>query len=280
MKFDFKLPDFKDFKFTDKHKKWIGFGIGGLALLTLGKIYFNGGVSKSKQDLKGQVIIITGANTGIGKETAIALARQGATLVLACRDSSRTLPVVDEIKKLTNNQNIEFMFLDLSNLKSVMYFAEAFKAKYSQLNMLINNAGIMRLPIRKFTRDGYEMQFGVNHLGHFYLTNLLTDLLKKSAPSRVINVSSLAHTRGSMNFEDINLEKCYEAGPAYAQSKLANVLFTKEYAKLHKDDNIKAVALHPGVVRTELARHMMTGSFKFTVNFFRPLFWYVTKNSY
>ena len=231
-------------------------GVIGLSTLVFNKKYLAGGVCNIKKDLKGQVIIVTGSNTGIGKETARVLASMGATIILACRDVKKTEFVVEELKRNTDNQNIEFIRLDLSELKSIREFAEEFKRRHQKLNILINNAGVMMIPQRTLTKDGFEMQFGTNHVGHFYLTSLLIDPLKKSAPSRIINLSSLAHLHGKMNWKDLMYEKGYNHTIAYGQSKLANVLFTKELQRRYGELGINSYSVHPGVVSTELTRYM------------------------
>ncbi len=234
----------------------VAVGIVGFTGLLLNRKYFAGGVCRITKDLTDQVAIVTGSNTGIGKETARVLASMGASVVLACRDETKTKVVVEELKKDTKNERIEFIKLDLTDLQSVKNFAEEFKRKYQKLNILVNNAGVMAVPDRRTTKDGFELQFGTNHLGHFYLTTLLIDLIKKGAPSRIINLSSLAHYSGKMNWEDLNAEKGYGMQSAYSQSKLANVLFSKELQRRYGDLNIKAVSVHPGVVTTELTRYM------------------------
>ncbi|XP_034479707.1 retinol dehydrogenase 12-like [Drosophila innubila] len=216
--------------------------------------YMQGGKFDKETDETGKVVIVTGSNTGIGKETVLELARRGATVYMACRDKKRTEEARLEIIRETNNQNIYFRELDLASLDSIRKFAADFKNEQYKLHILINNAGIMHCP-RMSTKDGFEMQLGVNHMGHFLLTNLLLDLLKKSAPSRIVNVSSLAHTMGKMNFDDLNSDKSYNSYSAYSQSKLANVLFTRELAKRLEGTGVTVNALHPGTVQTDLLRH-------------------------
>ncbi|TRY99683.1 hypothetical protein DNTS_021744 [Danionella cerebrum] len=182
--------------------------------------------------LDDKTAIITGANTGIGKETARDLARRGARVVMACRDLDKAEAARQELMEDSGNRNVE---------KSV--------------SLLINNAGIMMCPYSK-TADGFEMQFGVNHLGHFLLTYLLLDLLKSSAPSRIINVASVAHTWGSINLEDIHSEKSYSPRRAYGQSKLANILCARSMAKRLQGTGVNVYSLHPGVVQSELFRNL------------------------
>ena len=262
-----------------KNPKLLG-GIGfGLGLLFLGRKYFIGGACKQTANLKGKVVIVTGANTGIGKETARVLAKFGATVILACRDEIRTKPIVQEIIKTTGNQNVEYIRLDLADLNSISNFAETFKKKYEKLHILINNAGVMMIPKKQTTMQGFEMQFGVNHIGHFFLTSLLMDYLKKSAPSRIINLSSLANKHGHINFDDLLSEKRYNLFEAYSQSKLANVLFSRELNKRLEGTNVKAVSVHPGAVRTELDRYVTEGWFvKIVFTLFTPLIYYMYKN--
>ncbi|KAM6937579.1 retinol dehydrogenase 11-like [Xenentodon cancila] len=218
------------------------------------KKWMAGGVCRSRTRLDGKTVLITGANTGIGKETAVDLARRGARVILACRDMDRANKAAEYVRKKTGNNNVVVKKLDLGSLQSVRQLAKDVLASEERLDVLINNAGIMSCPQWK-TEDGFEMQFGVNHLGHFLLTNCLLDLLKKSAPSRIVNVSSLAHERGQIYFDDINQEKDYRPWKSYAQSKLANVLFTRELANRLQDTGVTAYSLHPGVIRTELGRH-------------------------
>ncbi|MBN3277866.1 RDH13 dehydrogenase, partial [Polyodon spathula] len=225
-----------------------------MCLLTLRK-WFAGGVCRSKARLDGKTVLITGANIGIGKETAQDLARRGARVIMACRDMDKASEAAEEIRQKTGNGNVVIKKLDLASLESVRHLAEEIQHEEERLDLLINNAGIMMCPKWK-TEDGFEMQFGVNHLGHFLLTNSLLDLLKKSSPSRIINVSSLAHEKGQIHFDDINLDKDYDPYKSYRQSKLANVLFTRELAHRLQGAGVTANSLHPGVVNTALGRHI------------------------
>ncbi|XP_038669389.1 retinol dehydrogenase 12 [Scyliorhinus canicula] len=244
-------------EFVQQH--WLeacSFAAAGIGLIFLRR-WFSGGVCKSKARLDGKTVIITGANTGIGKETAKNLAQRGARVILACRDLEKASKAADEIRKFSGNGNVLVQNLDLASLQSVRSFVDRITETETHLDILINNAGIMWCPKWK-TEDGFEMQFGVNHLGHFLLTNLLLDLLKESAPSRIVTVASLAHSRGKIHFDDINLDNCYDSAVSYNQSKLANILFTRELAKKLKGTGVTANCLHPGVIMTDLSRHFMS----------------------
>ncbi|KAI7792714.1 putative retinol dehydrogenase 12-like [Triplophysa rosa] len=205
--------------------------------------------------LDGKTVIITGANTGIGKFTAIDLAKRGARIIMACRDMEKSNGALKEVVESSGNQNVFASRLDLADTKSIREFAEKVNTEEKQVNILINNAGVMVCPYGK-TADGFEMQIGVNHMGHFLLTHLLLDLIKRSMPARIINVSSMAHQWGTIDLEDINSEKSYDKKKAYSQSKLANILFTRSLAKRLEGSGVTAYALHPGVVQTELWRHL------------------------
>lgn len=205
--------------------------------------------------IDGKVVIVTGCNTGIGKETALELARRGARLYMACRDAARCEAARLEIIERTQNPNVFNRTLDLASLSSVRQFAERFLAEEQRLDILINNAGVMATP-RKLTVDGFEQQLGINHLGHFLLTNLLLDRLKQSAPSRIVVVSSAAYIFGRINKNDLMSEKSYSKFfGAYAQSKLANILFTRKLSEILADSKVTVNCLHPGIVRTELMRY-------------------------
>ena len=218
-------------------------------------------------DQSGRVAIVTGANSGIGNETARALANRGATTILAVRNMEAGKSAVERINNEATKAQCEAIHLDLSSLASVRSFAEAFRQKYQKLDLLINNAGVMVPPYSK-TEDGFELQFGVNHLGHFALTGLLLDLILKTPNSRIVTVSSMAHRYGEITFDDLNREADYKPMPTYGQSKLANLLFTYELQRKldGKDTGTIAVAAHPGWTATELQRH--SGLINFLNRFF------------
>ncbi|KAG1942086.1 retinol dehydrogenase 11 isoform X2 [Pimephales promelas] len=245
-------------------------GVGLFAL----RRWLGGGVCRSRASLNGKTVLITGANTGIGKETAVDMANRGARVILACRDMDRANKAADEIRKRSGNGNVAVKMLDLASLQSVRVLAKDVQQNEERLDILINNAGIMMCP-RWQTEDGFEMQFGVNHLGHFLLTNLLLDLLKKSTPSRIVNVSSLAHETGKIHFDDINLEKDYNPTKSYKQSKLANVLFTRELAVRLKGTGVTTYSLHPGVIHTELGRHFLPSLPLWKRLMFLPFYFFV-----
>ena len=207
-------------------------------------------------DQSGRVAIVTGANSGIGYETARALANKGATVVMACRNLDKANAAADKIRSGGPAGDIEVQQLDLSDLKSVEQFVAAFKAKHSRLDLLINNAGIMNPPFGK-TAQGFEQQLGVNHLGHFALTGGLIDLMDKNPGGRIVTVSSIMHLAGSIDFNNLNWEKGYRKGPAYGRSKLANLLFTYELQRRleERGSNTIAVAAHPGWTETNLQVH-------------------------
>ncbi|GAB5587331.1 hypothetical protein Unana1_02231 [Umbelopsis nana] len=211
--------------------------------------------------MTGKVCIVTGGNTGIGKVCVLELARKNAHVFVASRTLSKAQAVVDEVKAATNNDNVDFLQLDLLSLKSVTEFVNAFKAKNLPLHLLINNAGVMACPFT-LSEDGIEAQFATNHLAHFYLTTQLLPILEKSHPSRVVNVSSLGHRfiyfRG-MQLDTLNDESNYQKELAYGRSKAANILFTRELAKRLEAKGIEHVYVncnHPGSVSTDLMRHV------------------------
>ncbi len=220
---------------------------------------------------KGSIVVITGANSGMGKATSIELARTEAVIVMLCRNRERGEEALQDVRNLSGNNSVELMLCDLSSLKSIRDFCFKFKKKYQQLNVLINNAGII-LPGYHQTADGYELHFGVNHLGHFLLTNELLDIIIASAPARVINVTSGIHKTGKIYFEDVNLKKKYTFWRAYAQSKLANIIFTYELSEKLKGTGVTANCLHPGAVATSMGINRDTGFGTFITRLLKPFF--------
>ncbi|TSA37194.1 MAG: SDR family oxidoreductase [Porphyromonadaceae bacterium] len=202
--------------------------------------------------MESKIILITGANSGIGKATATALAEMGARVVMMSRDLVKGEKARQEVIRVSKNNQVDLMQCDLASMISIRRFAAEFIAKYPRLDVLINNAGIFT-DKRMETADGFEYQIGVNHFGHFLLTLLLLDLLKRSSPARIINVSSGAHFGGKIDFDDIQLQHKYSAWKSYAQSKLANVLFTYELAHRLSGTGITVNCLHPGFVKTRFA---------------------------
>ncbi len=204
-------------------------------------------------DLSGKIIVVTGGNSGIGYEAAIQFARKRAHVVLACRNMDKARPAADRIAALAPGASVEVMALDLSSLASVRSFAEAFKEKNPMLHILCNNAGVMAIPYSR-TADGFEMQFGTNHLGHFALTGLLLDRLIAAGGARVVTVSSGAHRMGTIRFDDLQWEHGYRKWRAYGQSKLANLLFAFELERRAEAARAKliSVACHPGYAATNL----------------------------
>lgn len=205
--------------------------------------------------LDGKTVLVTGGGEGIGRETAADLARRGARVIIAARNLTKLTEAAEYIRRTASSDNVVIKQLDLASLASVRAFAADIMASEASLHILINNAGVMRTPYTK-TQDGFEMQFGVNHLGHFLLTNLLLGMLKASAPSRVVVVSSRAHFRCSLDFDDLMGDKGYDPGAAYCKSKLANVLFAKELANRLGGTGVTAYSLHPGVIGTGLQQHL------------------------
>jgi NAD(P)-dependent dehydrogenase (short-subunit alcohol dehydrogenase family) len=207
-------------------------------------------------DQTGRVAIVTGANSGIGWDTARALAQKGATVIMACRNAQKANPAAERINALKPTGKIVVMPLDLGDLDSVRAFAAEFRAHYTRLDLLINNAGVMMPPYGK-TVQGFEQQFGINHLGHFALTGLLLDMLNATPGARIVTLSSGSHQFGVINFEDLNWERNYPAQRSYGQSKLANLLFTYELQRrlTAAGHQTLAVAAHPGWTATNLQQH-------------------------
>ncbi|WP_218916426.1 SDR family oxidoreductase [Calidithermus chliarophilus] len=200
-----------------------------------------------------KTVLVTGATSGIGKQTALELARMGATVVLVARDRARGRAALEEIGAKTGNENLELLVADLSAQADVRRLAAEFKRRHDRLHVLVNNAGGI-FTARRTTADGLEYTFAFNHLAYFLLTNLLLDVLKASAPARVVNVSSGAQGMAKLDFDDLQGEKRYNPQAAYNRSKLANVLFTYALARRLEGTGVSANVLHPGVVRTNFGR--------------------------
>lgn len=200
-----------------------------------------------------KVVLITGSTDGIGRQAALELAALGATVLVQGRDATRGRNVVEEIRTATGNQKVDLFIADLSSRQQVRQLAADITNHCGALHVLINNAGVF-MNERRLTVDGLETTFAVNHLAPFLLTNLLLDLLKKSAPARIITVSSVAHTRGKIDFDNLQAEKSFGGYSSYAVSKLANVLFTYELGELLAGTGITSNCLHPGVIGTKLLR--------------------------
>ena len=223
-------------------------------------------------DLTGKTIIVTGGNSGLGFEAVEALSSKGAEVILACRSTKKGKLAKNKITETQPNSNITVMELDLADLKSIRNFVELFKQKHTQLDILINNAGIMMVPYG-LTKDGFENQIGTNHLGHFALTGLLLDELKNTPKSRVVSVTSMAHKAGSMDFNNLLFNKGvgYTPFKAYGRSKLCNLLLTYELQRFFETNKIDSSALvaHPGVSDTNLFVHTAP---KWLMTALRPLF--------
>ncbi|HEY4822053.1 MAG TPA: SDR family oxidoreductase [Candidatus Bathyarchaeia archaeon] len=199
--------------------------------------------------IDGKMCIVTGGNSGIGKATALGLAELGGSIIIVCRNKREGEATQSDIKTKSGNENVHLLAADLSSMQSIRQLADDFKRTYQKLHVLVNNAGEI-LTKRHVTVDGFERTFASSHLGHFLLTNLLLDVIKASAPARIVNITSSAHRGARIHFDDLHGEKKYSAFQAYGQAKLANVLFTYELAKRMKGTGVTVNCLHPGVVRT------------------------------
>jgi retinol dehydrogenase-12 len=203
-------------------------------------------------DVRGKTVLITGATDGIGLVTAHELARMSATVVVVGRNADKTAAVVERLKTETGNAAVEGLVGDLSSQQDIRRLAQQFLERHNRLDVLLNNAGALFHP-RRESVDGIEMTFALNHLGYFLLTNLLLDVLKASAPARIVNVSSLAHRRAKLDFDDLQGKRRYFAFRAYSASKLANLLFTFELARRLQGTGVTVNALHPGLVASRFA---------------------------
>ena len=228
-------------------------------------------------DLTGKTVIVTGGNSGLGFESVKAFALKGAKVIMACRSIIKGEEAKKQIVKFFSTADIVVMELDLTDLKSIRKFASEFKQNHTHLDVLLNNAGIMMVPYG-LTKDGFENQMGTNHLGHFALTGLLLVVLKKNPASRVVNVSSMAHSSGEMDFNNLLYEngKDYSPLKAYGRSKLSNLLFTYELQRFFENNKINCMALaaHPGLSDTNLGHYMME---KWYFKLIMPLFFRIAQ---
>jgi NAD(P)-dependent dehydrogenase (short-subunit alcohol dehydrogenase family) len=205
-------------------------------------------------NLSGQVIIVTGANAGIGKVTARELAKMGATVVMVCRSQPRGAAALAEVKQASGSDDIHLMLCDLSSQASIRQFVSQFRAEYDRLDVLVNNAGAY-FNDRQVSADGYELTLALNHMGYFLLTDLLLDMLQASAPARIVNVSSGAHRRNKIDWDDLQRTDSYSGFGVYSESKLMNILFTNALARRLEGSGVTVNSLHPGFVRTNFGRN-------------------------
>ncbi len=215
--------------------------------------------------LTGKTILVTGANSGIGYRSALEFARHGAHVLLGCRSAEKGKSALDRLMGEVGNAKAETAMLDMASLPSIRQFASAFLARNTPLDVLVNNAGVMALPKRETTVDGFERQFGTNHLGHFALTGLLLPALEAAPAARVVTVASLAHRNGKMDWENLQSERAYKPWDAYNNSKLANILFARELERRARQAGLRLVSVpvHPGVARTSIFENGPgTGSLK------------------
>ncbi len=217
--------------------------------------------------MKNKICLVTGATAGIGEVTALKLAEMGATVIGVGRNPEKCEATATRIRTETGNPNVEFLIADLSSQAQIRSLADTFHQKYDRLDVLVNNAGAFFFD-RQLSEDGIEKTFALNHLGYFLLTNLLLDLLKPSAPSRIVSVSSSAHYSGTINLDDLSMEHQFGGWKAYGNSKLANVMFTHELARRLEGTGVTATVLHPGWVATEFAHNNLRG----LLLFFRPIY--------
>ena len=203
--------------------------------------------------LTGKIVLVTGANSGLGLESARLLASRGAEVIMACRNQSKGQQALEQIKAEFPEARLKLMTLDLADQQSVKDFTTALKSQYPHLDILLNNAGVMAPPLSR-TKDGFEMQFGTNHLGHFTLTGLLLEMLEKAEAPRIVTVSSVAHKFGRIYFDNLNAETGYFRWTFYGQSKLANLIFSRELHRRlqEKGSKISSIAVHPGYSDTNL----------------------------
>lgn len=224
-----------------------------------------------------KVVIVTGANTGIGKAVARQFANRGAKVIMACRDMKKCEKARFEIATESTNKYVYCRMCDLASQQSIRQFVEKFKSEHKELHFLINNAGIMNCR-KSYTQEGIEAQLGVNFMGHFLLTNLLLDVLKASAPSKIINVSDISYVKGKINIEDLNSDKSYDPYEAYYQSQLALAIFTGELDTKLAGTNVRVCSVYPGLTYTDITRHMGYQKSIFGKIWVNPVGWLLRKS--
>lgn len=227
-------------------------------------------MTDSSWTVAGKTCVVTGGNSGIGKFTALGLARQGARVLIVSRTEERGRLALEEVRRESGSESVELVVGDLSSLANVRALAAELLERCPELHVLINNAGLW-MTERVLTPDGLETTFAVNHLAPFLLTNLLLDRLRASAPARIVNVSSEGHRQGKLDFEDLQAERSFGKIAAYCGSKLMNVLFTRELARRLQGSGVTANSLHPGVVRTNLGSRS-SGAIRWVFDWVGPLF--------
>ena len=243
--------------------------IVGLVVLVIGILYackwkfIDGPMHTAKTSLAGKTVIITGANSGIGLETAVDLSRRGARVIMACRNKLKGQKAVETVIARSQNKQVVFSQVDLASLKSVRAFSARMLEEEPHIDILINNAAVM-IPPHIVTEDGLELQFSVNYLAHFLLANLLLERLKVAPAARVVNISAGSHYFCNMNFDDLQYEREYHPHLAYRQTKLALILFTQVLAKKLEKTNVTAYTLQPGIVKTKLFRHANIAAVSYT----------------
>ena len=225
----------------------------------------------TKERIAGKTVIVTGANTGLGKETAMNLASRGGKIIMGCRDMEKCMIARDDIIEKTYNKNVHCKKLDLASFKSIREFAAAVNKEEEHLEVLVNNAGVMEPP-KSYTEEGIELQMGVNYFGPFLLTHLLLDLLKESAPSRVVNVVGFPTATARINFKDLNSSSKYSPSAVYFQSKLALLMFSKKLGEKLAGSGVSTYAVYPGLAsHTELDRHLQMNKWKISKVMMAPI---------